>query len=149
MDPMVVQAMQRWPNVPHRYGWLGLDARGNWYMRDDTAQAQGAFASGLNPVPRAARSSTTNSSHSSSATTRVTRWGSGTFKTGRSGCMWNWRLTPWVWRVDSMQRICAHDGQVTRCPAALRGRPGSTRTYTPLGFGLVHTQRHGACRRSD
>ena len=46
MDDIVKQAMAKWPNVPHCYGWLGLDARGNWYMRDDGAQAYGAFASG-------------------------------------------------------------------------------------------------------
>lgn len=30
MDLEVLQAMQRWPNVPHVYGWLALDARGRW-----------------------------------------------------------------------------------------------------------------------
>ena len=43
MDDIVKQAMAKWPNVPHCYGWLGLDARGNWYMRDDSAQAAGAI----------------------------------------------------------------------------------------------------------
>lgn len=38
MDEMVKQAMAKWPNVPHCYGWLGLDARGNWRMRDERAQ---------------------------------------------------------------------------------------------------------------
>ena len=41
MDDIVKQAMVKWPNVPHCYGWLGLDARGNWYMRDDKLQAAG------------------------------------------------------------------------------------------------------------
>jgi len=30
--------MAKWPNVPHCYGWLALDARGNWRMRDEAAQ---------------------------------------------------------------------------------------------------------------
>jgi len=38
MDDIVKQAMAKWPNVPHCYGWLALDARGNWRMRDETAQ---------------------------------------------------------------------------------------------------------------
>ncbi len=25
MDAIVEQAMRKWPNVPHCYGWLGLD----------------------------------------------------------------------------------------------------------------------------
>lgn len=39
MDDIVRQAMAKWPNVPHCYGWLALDARGNWRMRDERAQA--------------------------------------------------------------------------------------------------------------
>jgi hypothetical protein len=38
MDDIVKQALSKWPNVPHCYGWLGLDARGNWRMRDERAQ---------------------------------------------------------------------------------------------------------------
>ncbi len=38
MDDIVKQAMAKWPNVPHCYGWLALDARGNWRMRDEHAQ---------------------------------------------------------------------------------------------------------------
>lgn len=41
MDENVKLAMAKWPNVPHCYGWLGLDARGNWRMRDEHAQALG------------------------------------------------------------------------------------------------------------
>ena len=38
MDDIVKQALAKWPNVPHCYGWLNLDARGNWRMRDERAQ---------------------------------------------------------------------------------------------------------------
>lgn len=41
MDDIVKQAMAKWPNVPHCYGWLALDARGNWRMRDEQAQRLG------------------------------------------------------------------------------------------------------------
>ena len=46
MDDIVKQAMAKWPNVPACSGWLGLDARGQWWLRDEQAQACGAFASG-------------------------------------------------------------------------------------------------------
>lgn len=39
MDEMVRLAMAKWPNVPHCYGWLALDSRGNWRMMDERAQA--------------------------------------------------------------------------------------------------------------
>ena len=44
MDDIVKAAMAKWPNVPDCYGWLGLDARGHWWMRDAQAQAAGPFA---------------------------------------------------------------------------------------------------------
>lgn len=33
MDSIVEQALIKWPNVPHCFGWLGLDARGAWRMQ--------------------------------------------------------------------------------------------------------------------
>jgi hypothetical protein len=41
MDEIVKQAIAKWPKVPHCYGWLALDARGNWRMRDERTQALG------------------------------------------------------------------------------------------------------------
>jgi hypothetical protein len=41
MDDIVKQAMAKWPSVPHCYGWLALDARGAWRMRDERAQHLG------------------------------------------------------------------------------------------------------------
>ena len=41
MDEIVKQAMAKWPSVPHCYGWLALDARGAWRMRDERAQHLG------------------------------------------------------------------------------------------------------------
>jgi hypothetical protein len=35
MDDIVKQAMAKWPNVPHVYGWLGLDRRGVWRIKGD------------------------------------------------------------------------------------------------------------------
>ncbi len=43
MDDIVKAALKKWPNVPHCYGWLGLDARGDWYLRDAATQAAGPF----------------------------------------------------------------------------------------------------------
>jgi hypothetical protein len=41
MDEIVKQALAKWPNVPHCTGWLLLDRRGQWRMRDDATQAAG------------------------------------------------------------------------------------------------------------
>jgi hypothetical protein len=34
MDRQVLDAMARWPQVPAVYGWLALDRRGNWLLRE-------------------------------------------------------------------------------------------------------------------
>jgi len=39
MDDIVRQAMAKWPNVPNCFGWLALDRRGQWRMRNEFAQA--------------------------------------------------------------------------------------------------------------
>jgi hypothetical protein len=41
MDDIVRQAIAKWPDVPDCYGWLGLDARGRWRMRDERTQQLG------------------------------------------------------------------------------------------------------------
>jgi len=45
MDKQVQLAMAKWPDVPHCYGWLGLDARGAWRMRDQQVQEKGLLGS--------------------------------------------------------------------------------------------------------
>ena len=41
MDEIVKQAMARWPDVPNCYGWLALDRRGQWRIRNEYAQQHG------------------------------------------------------------------------------------------------------------
>jgi len=35
MDDIVTRAMAKWPNVPAVYGWLALDARGQWLIKGE------------------------------------------------------------------------------------------------------------------
>jgi DUF2946 family protein len=50
MDEIVKQALAKWPNVPHCTGWLLLDRRGTWRMRDEAAQARGALGEPIRHV---------------------------------------------------------------------------------------------------
>jgi hypothetical protein len=50
MDDIVKAALIKWPGVPACYGWLGLDARGDWYLRDEPTQLAGRF-----PQPKGSR----------------------------------------------------------------------------------------------
>lgn len=38
MDDQVLRSLIKWPNVPDCFGWLALDRRGQWRMRDEFAQ---------------------------------------------------------------------------------------------------------------
>ena len=38
MDEQVLRSLVKWPNVPDCFGWLALDRRGQWRMRDEFAQ---------------------------------------------------------------------------------------------------------------
>jgi len=35
MDEIVARSMAKWPDVPDVYGWLSLDRRGNWLLKDE------------------------------------------------------------------------------------------------------------------
>lgn len=41
MDEEVRRALARWPDVPACHGWLALDRRGRWRMRDEHVQRHG------------------------------------------------------------------------------------------------------------
>jgi Protein of unknown function (DUF2946) len=44
MDPIVIQAMAKWPGVPNVFGWLSLDRRGNWLIKGDRIANAGVTA---------------------------------------------------------------------------------------------------------
>jgi Protein of unknown function (DUF2946) len=143
MDDIVKQAMAKWPNVPHCYGWLGLDARGNWYMRDDRAQAAGGFASGL---PGAKGSLLQHAKliefiQRNYARDAVGQW---FFQNGPQRVYVELEATPWVWRVSSDFSIAAHDDQRADWQQCFTDEHGWLYCQTSIGFGLVHTQDMGA-----
>jgi len=35
VDEVVARSLAKWPNVPAVYGWLSLDRRGNWRIKDE------------------------------------------------------------------------------------------------------------------
>jgi hypothetical protein len=41
MDQSVLRGIARWPDVPAVYGWLALDRRGNWLLREGEGGAFG------------------------------------------------------------------------------------------------------------
>ena len=139
MDDIVKQAMAKWPNVPHCYGWLGLDARGNWYMRDDRTQARGSFAAG---VPGAKGSLLQHAKLIEFIQRNYDHDACGQwyFQNGPQRVYVELESTPWVWRVADDGSVQAHDGTPAVVKRAITDEQGWLYLETSLGFGLVHTQ---------
>ena len=143
MDDIVKQALAKWPNVPHCYGWLGLDARGNWYMRDDPAQAAGPFAGGS----RESKGSLLQHEklidfiQRNYASDAQGQW---FFQNGPQRVYVELEATPWIWRISTDSRhtpsVAAHDGQRAHVKACVQDELGRAYLETDIGFGLVHTQ---------
>ncbi|MDO5692723.1 MAG: DUF2946 family protein [Pseudomonadota bacterium] len=139
MDDIVKQAMAKWPNVPHAYGWLGLDARGNWWLRDELAQAAGAFASGA-PGAKGALvrlEKLVDFIQRNYAADEAGQW---FFQNGPQRVFVELEVAPWVWRVAPDGTVTGHDGQAARVREVLVDELGRVFLRTDRGFGLVHTQ---------
>jgi hypothetical protein len=50
MDEQVLKSLIKWPNVPNCFGWLALDRRGQWRMRNEYAQANHLLGSPIQHV---------------------------------------------------------------------------------------------------
>ncbi|MDZ7937715.1 MAG: DUF2946 family protein [Rhodoferax sp.] len=138
MDDLVRQAMAKWPNVPDCYGWLGLDARGHWYMRDDAAQAQGSFASGQ-PGAKGSRLQHEKLIAFIDRNYAADPRGQWYFQNGPQRVFVELEATPWVWRVSAQGQVQSHIGQSAEVAQAVVDELGWLYLDTHVGFGVVHT----------
>lgn len=143
MDDLVRQAMAKWPNVPDCHGWLGLNARGDWYMRDDRAQAVGPFAGPGSSA--ASRGSLLRHDkliafiQRNYAADAQGRW---FFQNGPQRVFVELELAPWILRVaDTVQQftVHTHTGQPVQVLRTLCDEQGRLLLHTDAGLGLVHT----------
>jgi hypothetical protein len=102
MDDIVKQAMAKWPNVPHCYGWLALDARGGWRMRDEAAQHADAPGDRLN---NAALLAFINRNYA------VDARGCWYFQNGPQRVYVNLETTPYVARTDPALGLVVQTGE--------------------------------------
>lgn len=146
MDPIVEAALRKWPNVPHCHGWLALDARGDWYMRDERVQAAGAFPQVKGSVIR--HDKLREFIHRNYLRDQQ---GGAYFQNGPQRVYVDLESTPYVWRVQphpqeqGAWQVTAHTGEpVQRVVSAWldeEGRLYLSCTLASVGpaFGLVHS----------
>ena len=142
MDAIVEAALKKWPNVPACYGWLALDARGDWYMRDDRVQAAG-------PFPRIKGSRIEHRKLIDFIERNYERDGDGAwfFQNGPQRVYVELEAAPWVWRVGADFSLTTHSGQAATARQTWLDEHGRLFIDSDLGLGIVHTQdMHEAAR---
>lgn len=116
MDDIVKKAMAKWPDVPHCYGWLALDARGAWRMRDERAQHLGLAG---DKVIQVALLGFINRNYT------VDERGCWYFQNGPQRVYLNLEATPFIARTDPEHGLVLHTGEpVTRLERAYMTETG-------------------------
>jgi hypothetical protein len=143
MDPIVEAAMRKWPRVPHCHGWLALDARGQWYMRDDAAQAAGDFPAVKGSMVR--HDKLREFIHRNYLRDAQ---GAAYFQNGPQRVYVDLEVAPYVWRIDRTTagwEVRAHTGELTAdVQSAWLDEAGRLFLQCLLpsvgpAFGIVHT----------
>lgn len=132
MDDIVKAALAKWPGVPHCYGWLGLDRRGRWYMRDDRTQAAG-------PFPASKGSLLTHDKlvafiERNYLSDEQGQW---FFQNGPQRVYVELEVTPLVWRLMPDGTVRAHTGVEVAVQRVLEDEEGRLYLVTDAGLGLV------------
>ena len=148
MDEIVKAALKKWPNVPHVYGWLGLDARGEWYLRDERAQAAGRFPQVKGSLIQ--HEGLREFIHRNYANDEAGCW---FFQNGPQRVYVELEAAPWIFRLapdgDPMQ-VVGHTGREARVQSVWLDEQGRLFVGTDIGLGLVHTlDVERASRRVD
>ena len=138
MDPIVQAALKKWPNVPHCYGWLALDARGDWYMRDERIQAAGPY-----PQVKGSRIQHEKLLEFIARNYEHDEAGAWFFQNGPQRVYLQLEAAPWVWRLagtPAALRIHSHTGRAAeRVESAWLDEQDRLFLVTELGLGLVHS----------
>ncbi|GAP36014.1 DUF2946 family protein [Piscinibacter sakaiensis] len=138
MDEIVKAALKKWPNVPDCRDWLGLDARGDWYMRDDRCQAAGPF-----PQVKGSRIQHEKLREFIHRNYLADAQGAWFFQNGPQRVYVELEAAPWIWRLEEDGaggvRLATHTGQPATPGAAWLDEQGRLFLDSPIGLGLVHT----------
>lgn len=135
MDDIVKQALVKWPNVPDCYGWLGLDVRGQWYLRDAAAQAAGAFPQSKGDLLRHEKLiDFIGRNYEADAR------GQWYFQNGPQRVYVELERAPWILRIQPDQTLRTHTGRDVSPGACLLDDEGYVYFETDLGLGLLHSQ---------
>ena len=119
MDDDVIKALARWPDVPHVYGWLSLDRRGQWRLQDS-------------PVTNPRINEFIGRNYAADER------GAWFFQNGPQRAYVTLAYTPWVLRSAEQERLVTHTGlPVERMREALLDEDGNLLIAFAQGVGVV------------
>lgn len=135
MDDIVEAALRKWPNVPHCYDWLALDARGSWFMRDERIQRAGPF-----PQVKGSRIEHEKLLGFIERNYACDAAGAWFFQNGPQRVYVELEAAPWVWRVDGTDfAVTSHTGRAASVEQTWLDDAGRLFLTTDAGHGIVHT----------
>lgn len=144
MDEIVKAALRKWPDVPHAYGWLGLDARGDWWLRDARAQAAGPF-----PLSKGSRIEHEKLREFIARNYEHDERGCWFFQNGPQRVFVELEAAPWVLRTEGFSAV-SHTGQPLLVQACFIDEHGRLFCATDRGLAVVHSQdMHAALAALD
>ena len=153
MDDIVKAALKKWPNVPDCYGWLALDARGDWYMRDERVQHAGPF-----PQVKGSRITHDKLKAFIERNYGADSTGCWFFQNGPQRVYVQLEAAPWVWRLmwpaasgvaqpasstpadPRPPSLASHTGVPALPRSCWLDDEGRLYLDTDIGFGIVHSQ---------
>jgi hypothetical protein len=141
MDDIVQAALKKWPNVPHCYGWLALDARGDWYMRDERTQQAGPF-----PRVKGSRVNHDKLLAFIGRNYASDERGAWFFQNGPQRVYVELECTPWIWRLQPGGDVLSHTGRGARAESAWLTRQAIS-ICTPTWASASSTRRTWAWPR--
>jgi len=138
MDDIVKAALKKWPNVPDCYDWLALDARGDWYMRDERTQHAGPF-----PQVKGSRITHDKLKEFIGRNYEADEAGAWFFQNGPQRVYLTLEAAPWVFgvqRCDGRFELETHTGRTVRTVrSAWMDESGRLFLDTDVGFGVVRS----------
>ncbi len=122
MDASVINAMQRWPDVPAVYGYIGVNRRGEFLLKGHV-------------VSHARTRQFINRNYSLDAQGRAY------FQNGPQRAYADLEVTPWIYRLMDDGSLLTHTEQpATTLTEAWLTRDGDVLLVTEHGPGLLHAQ---------
>ena len=119
MADSAIAALARWPNLPHVYGWLSLDRRGQWRL-------QGSPITNSHITDYIARNYASDER------------GAWFFQNGPQRVYVKLDYTPWILRIGEQQMLTTHTGQTIQvASAALLDESGNLLIAFERGIGLI------------